>query len=259
MDQQAPAEGGTQSSAANPPNDNGPGAPKELRHAVAAVGSRLNEDLQALAVHLGNADRMFEEWDARVQAQIAGYQQQFDATQKELKLVQSVVRGLPQQWQAAQQECEAQLNTLKAQYEARLETLKQQWEAQLQQLDQRQQAHERSMAAIGEQAATTARTLDEKVALVSKMESSVVGLIRDIGRLTSNETAIEELNKKNADLQAAVRELHRNGRHANRLSLVNSVAALLLAGLVGLQMLGGWPAVVNYVALWMPSWMPKPI
>lgn len=256
MDEQNPAGGGSAADGTPGPTQ---GMPQELKQAVSSVGTRLNEDLQALAVHLGNADRMFADWQSRVQEQVSGYRHEFEATQKELRLVQSVVRSLPQQWQAAQQESEAQFKALTGEYEARFDALRQQCDGQLQSFDQRQQADAKTMAGIGEQAATTARTVDDRAGVVAKLETSVVGLIRDINRISSSETAIEELNKKNADLQASIRDLRRDGRTSNRLSLLNSFVAILLAGLVGLQMAGGWPVVANYVALLMPAWMPKPI
>src|SRR5689334_12415314 len=71
---------------------NGHAAAIDLKDAVAAIGVRLNENLQALSVHLDDANRTY---DARVR-QIAGMQDQLAAIQQELQGVQDYVRGLPQ-------------------------------------------------------------------------------------------------------------------------------------------------------------------
>jgi chromosome segregation ATPase len=202
-------------------------APSDLKEAVASIGVRLNENLQALSIHLGNADRLYDE---RAQ-QIAGMQDQVVAIQQELQGVQNFVRGLPQEIQTGRQQCEGKL----------------------QGLEQLLVSGAQTVAGIGQQLAATTQTLDDKAGQISHLEISVAALIRDASKMATVETAIGELNQKGTELAATVEELGQRSRSLKRLTVLTSATALILAVVVGMQMLGGWPAVARYVALWTSS------
>ena len=215
--------------------DHGPEAtPGDIREAVATIGAQLGENLQALSVHLGNADRIYAYLSERTQL-ITGVQEQVAAIQQELQGVQSFVRGLPQEVQMVRQQCEGKVDGVAERFEQRLQS-----EAQ-------------TVSGLGQKLAATTQTLDDKAGQISHLEISVAALIRDASKMATVETAIAELNQKNGELAATVEELGQRSRSLKRLTVLTSATALILAVVVGMQMLGGWPAVARYVALWMPS------
>jgi hypothetical protein len=215
--------------------DRGPEAtPRDIREAVATIGAQLGENLQALSVHLGNADRIYAYLSERTQL-ITGVQEQVAAIQQELQGVQNFVRGLPQDVQTVREQCEGKLDGLAERFEQRL------------------QAESRAMAGLGQKLAATTQTLEDKAAKIANLEITVAALIRDASKMATVETAIGELNQKGTELAAKVEELGQHGRSLKRLTVLTSATALILAVAVAMQMLGGWPAVVRYVAQWTSS------
>lgn len=204
--------------------------PGDIREAVATIGAQLGENLQALSVHLGNADRIYAYLSERTQL-ITGVQEQVAAIQQELQGVQDFVRGLPQKMQTVRQQCEEKLDGLAERFEQRLQTETQ------------------AVAGLGQKHAATTQTLDDKARQISHLEISVAALIRDASKMATVETAIGELNQKGTELAKTVEELSQRSRSLKRLTVLTSATALILAVAFAMQMLGGWPVVARYVAL----------
>lgn len=215
--------------------DHGPdGSPGDISEAVASIGSQLSENLKALSAHLGNADRIFTYLSERTQL-ITSVQEQVAAIQQELQCVQNFVRGLPQDVQTVREQCEGKVDGVAERFEQRLQS-----EAQ-------------TVAGLGQKLAATTQTLEDKAGQISNLEISVAALIRDASKMATVETAIGELNQKGTDLAATVAELGQRSQSLKRLTILTSATAFILAMVVAMQMLGGWPAVARYVALWTSS------
>lgn len=201
-----------------------------LQDTAELIGARLHENLRALSSHLGMVDRFYQE---RAQ-QIAALQDQVSGIEQELQNVQNFVRGLPQDVQTVREQCDGKLQSLEQSLSSGAQTV-----AGLAQ----------QVTGLGEQLGTTSRTLDDKAGQISSLEISVAALIRDASKMATVETAIAELNQKGGELATTVEDLVQRSRSLRRLTVLTSATALILAVIVGVQMLGGWPAVARYVAL----------
>jgi chromosome segregation ATPase len=176
------------------------GVPSEIKNAVAQIGVKISENLQALSTHLGDADRLVSYLNERTQL-ITDIQQQVTALQRELQGIQEVVGRLPQE---LRQHCDGRVDSL------------------------------------GERLDATAQTLNEKSEQVSKLDVSVAGLIRDSSAMTTTlETTTAGLNEKDTELAARIDALDKRGRSLKWATIVIALAVVALAAFIGMQMPGG--------------------